>query len=593
MRPTRPRRWRRSWQFLTVAAMCLAVAAASSVETAHGTREKGRCGAGQVAVTVNGHASCRPTGTVLPKPKATDATLAVLRDALRSSPFTRFGAGGKQAQRRIIAALPHMLALIAAHTKKGPRRSVASVHARTAPCPSGPDVASANLGGLQFGGSDGAGHAQVGIGGNTYTYSWEECGSDALSVPDCPSANGDVRASSGSKTKTLNIGQEVRQGGSSGQVLTRRRDSWTSKSTANGKVADDARLDSVDFTYSMERFVLQTTYGQAPLVERGTEVRRVRINMRSGSYDSANSSVSIQGDAGPFAGNAEASRFAEAVARAISSFRRAEARWSSFQPGEGGFCAKAIFTPSSNTHRLKAGESGTVAIYAKARDGGRATGARWTLIGPANATFSPSSARAPSPRVTYRVAGSPSGNRVQVTAKFTSTAGAGKDTWTQPLDTLPTRFEGSFSGQNQVAATNSFSGKITFVRDQALSKGGVSVYAAESVDFNVSLSGTSPCTINATAHVTLGKSNLQAARLIVETTKTANGYRYAIAAGFQDTHSMPIQATCNGVQSTIPWTPGGALYTSSDTFADDLHELKGTYDSPATQAKYSWDLKGS
>jgi hypothetical protein len=173
-------------------------------------------------------------------------------------------------------------------------------------------------------------------------YSWQECGSDALRVPDCPSANGDVRAASGSKTKTLDVGQEVRQGGPSGQLRTRRRDSWTSKSTANGKVADDARLDSVDVTYSMERFVLQTTYGQAPIVERGTEVRRVRIDMRTGAYDPAGSSVSIQGDAGPFAGDGNASRFAEAVSRAIGSFRRAEAHWGSFQPGEGGFCASAV-----------------------------------------------------------------------------------------------------------------------------------------------------------------------------------------------------------------------------------------------------------
>ncbi len=213
----------------------------------------------------------------------------------------------------------------------------------------------------------------------------------------------------------------------------------------------------------MERFVLQTTLGKAPVVERGTEVRRVRIDMRSGAYDRANSSVSIQGDARPFAGDANANRFAEAVASAISSFRSAEARWSSFQPGEGGFCATAIFTPSSSTRRLKAGDSGMVGMYAKARDGGRAIGARWTLISPTNASFLPSSARSPSPQVTYHVVGSPSGNRVQVTAKFTSTAGVGKDTWTQPLEALPTRFEGSFSGVTQVAATNSFSGKITFV----------------------------------------------------------------------------------------------------------------------------------
>jgi hypothetical protein len=207
MRSTPLHRWRKSWQLLTVAAVCLAVAATSSVDTARGTREKARCGAGQVAVTVNGRASCRPTRTVLPKPKAADATLAVLRDALRSSPFTRFGAAGKQAQGRIAAALPRVLALAARHTKKGPLRSVAGRDARTAPWQSSPEVVSASFNGVQFGGSDGAGNAQTTTGGNTYRYSWQQCGSDALSVPQCPSANGDVRASSG--RKTLNITQEV------------------------------------------------------------------------------------------------------------------------------------------------------------------------------------------------------------------------------------------------------------------------------------------------------------------------------------------------------------------------------------------------
>src|SRR5437016_2266261 len=106
MQEKRPRRGPRSWQFLIVATLFLAVAvaAASSVERADGTPEKG-CGAGQVAVTVDGHAGCRPTQTVLPKPKAAaDPTLSALRDTLRNSPFTRFGSAGKQAQTRIAAA---------------------------------------------------------------------------------------------------------------------------------------------------------------------------------------------------------------------------------------------------------------------------------------------------------------------------------------------------------------------------------------------------------------------------------------------------------------------------------------------------------
>ena len=287
MRQTHVRRSLRGWQFLAVPAVCLATAAAaSSADGAHGTSEKG-CSAGHVAVTVNGSTSCRPTQTVLPRPKAGDATLTALREALRSSPFTRYGAAGKQAQSRVVAALPRLLALVARHSKK---RSPAGRAAQTAPCGSEPEFASANLNGLQFGGSDNAGHAQITTGGNTYRTSWQQCGSDALSVPECPSANGDVRASS-RDSKTLNVTQEVFRGG---QLLTRRRDSWISKGTGTGKVADDASLDSVDYSYSMERFALDTKVGRAPVVERGTEVRRVRIDMRRGSYDPANSNVSIR-----------------------------------------------------------------------------------------------------------------------------------------------------------------------------------------------------------------------------------------------------------------------------------------------------------
>jgi hypothetical protein len=375
-----------------------------------------------------------------------------------------------------------------------------------------------------------------------------------------------VRASSGSKT--TNIAQEIWQGSVGSQLLVRRRNSWISGATAAGKVADDARLDHVDFAYSLEQFVLETTSGTAPVVQRGTEVRRVRINMRSGAYDLANSTVGIQGDASPFAGAANASRFADAAASAIKSFHSAEAGWTSFQPGKGGFCATAVFTPSSNTLRVKPGDSGGLGMYAKAGDGGRATGARWTLISPANASFSPRTARTPSPQVTYRVVGSPSGNQVQVTATFTSTAGVGKDTWTQPLEALPVRFEGTFSGEG-------------------LDPGGTD---SESVDFVDTLSFTGSCKGDAMAHVSLGKGPQTVGYLELE--MTGEGYRYAIGAQFFDTfQSRQINATCYGEPKTIPWTPEAFVQTGGDVYVPDVRELKGTSD--AETYKSSWDLTGS
>jgi hypothetical protein len=156
---------------------------------------------------------------------------------------------------------------------------------------------------------------------------------------------------------------------------------------------------------------------------------------------------------------------------------------------------------------------------------------------------------------------------------------------------VPTRFTGSFSGQTQVIGANTFNGSITFVRDPSRSKAGVAVYTVESVRFNVRISATTPCVMQAETNVTLTKP--QASTLVLDTAKTPRGYRYAIAALFQSPTSVPIDASCNGVHSTIPWTPGAGLYTSSDQFSSDLRTLQGTYDSPPTQATYSWNLKGS
>ncbi len=77
-----------------------------------------------------------------------------------------------------------------------------------------------------------------------------------------------------------------------------------------------------------------------------------------------------------------------------------------------------------------------MSVYAQGNDGGRAAGARWTVMDPTNAAFTPGSPSGANPTINYTVSTSPSGDHVRVTLKFTSTAGVGKDTWTQPIGAL-------------------------------------------------------------------------------------------------------------------------------------------------------------
>jgi hypothetical protein len=171
----------------------------------------------------------------------------------------------------------------------------------------------------------------------------------------------------------------------------------------------------------------------------------VKINMPGGTYDPAGARVDFFG-ADKIPSDSGASAFASTAEAAIRVYRNAEPRWSTFKAP---FCAEPVFTPDSNTLKLSKGKTGQLGIYAKAKDGGRATAARWTLSGTENADFSPTSSQDPAPNVSYTVTNAPKGGQIKVTVKFTSTAGVGEKSWTQPTaaDEPPAeKFAGSISG---------------------------------------------------------------------------------------------------------------------------------------------------
>jgi hypothetical protein len=467
---------------LLVAFTFLALLLVGPLPDAAGKGAKVHCKGAKVPVTVGKRTKCRPLAQAIPKPKAITPMLAHLQEALTfdvskaggrkakrfRSPQSGFGAAGKRAQKKLLKALPKALALIerargrmAGFNSFDPSIATASAcAARGAVDPVG------NLGGVGVGvAGDNGGQMTYTTGGLTYRTRFADCGSRFLYVAGCPSAAGVANAKMGQSSE---ITQEVLEGE---RVVSRQTTSVDTKVRVRGKVASDAKLDYIDVEVSEETFIVAS----GGVVRRGTTERQVRVNMRNGRYDPANASVLATGDAKLDSGE---TTFASVVQEAIEEFRAAESGgsflhtdgWSTFNRQRGPYCAEPVFSPDSNTLKLGKGKTGKLSIYAKGEDGGKATGAKWTLLSPENADFSPTSSKDASPSISYTVTDAPNGAQVKVTVKFTSTAGVGEKTWTQPLGGIQ-HISGTFSGHWEAPSYTGgpnyhydFSGKASFDR---------------------------------------------------------------------------------------------------------------------------------
>jgi hypothetical protein len=446
---------------------------------------KGRtvhCKGTKVPVTVGKRTTCRPLAQAIPNPKAITPMLAHLQEALTfdvskgggrkakrfRSPQSGFGAAGKRAQKKLLKALPKALALIErARGRLGLFNFDPGLATASACAARGPVDPVGNLGGVGVGiAGDNGGQMTITTGGLTYRTRFAECGSHFLYVAGCPSSAG---VASAKMSQRYEVTQEVREGE---KVVSRSTTSVDRKVQVRGKVASDAKLDYIDVDVSEETFIVAS----GGLVLRGTAERSVRVNMRNGRYDPAGTSVRLTGDA---KGDAGESSFASAVNEAIEEFRAAESGgsflhtdgWSTFSRQRGPYCAEPVFSPDSNTLKLSKGKTGNLSIYAKGEDGGRATGANWTLLSPENADFSPTSSQDAAPSISYTVTDAPKGGQVKVTVKFTSTAGVGEKTWTQPIgggiQHISGTFSGHWEGPSYTGGPNyhfDFSGKASFDR---------------------------------------------------------------------------------------------------------------------------------
>lgn len=390
-------------------------------ESAGASAKAKRCKAPKVPVTVGKRTTCESLAKAFPKPKAIDVRLFYLQRALSSAPKKAVaGKKRKRAVKKVLKALPRVFAYVDRRGDKVFVRSRYGGASASAACQAGVGGPSRDVAGVRvsISGPNG-GVIETDSGGVTVKVRYGVCGRSSFAVPECPTAAGAVDASSSSSGEVV---IEVWEGDR--RLVSRARTNFESKAKAKGKVGPDAKLQHIDLEYAHEVFIVAS----GGVVERGKSERKVRIAMPGGNYSAAGAQAKVSGDASAVRDDG----FERVAKDAIDGYRRAESGWSSLERKP--HCAEPVFAPTSSSLKLRKGQTGQLGVSARAKDGGTATEARWTLSGSENAEFSPGSSEGPSPSFSYKVTNAPQGGFVKVTAKFTSTAGVGEGSWTQPTD---------------------------------------------------------------------------------------------------------------------------------------------------------------
>jgi hypothetical protein len=583
MEPESETMTRRIGPTIATAVLSLALVAtpANALGPSAGAAKAKACKAGQVPVTVGKKTTCKPLAKAIPEPKAIDIRLAHLQEALKLDPAkavkgkkrkrirtlqSGFGAAGKRAQKKLLKMLPKALAFVdqkgGAHSSSLPTGlALASSSCEVGPAGPTGHAAGGSLGAL----GDNGGYIETSAGGGLRVrVTFVSCkGANNWGMPPCPTANGSV---DGSATGEFRVTIEVldRSG-----VVSRNSNIFQTKAKAHGEVGPDARLKFVEIEHTEEVFIVATG-PSGPVVIRGGVTRSVKIAMPGGKLDPAAARVRYFGDSFDFKSGAEA--FASSAASALGAYEYVEPGWSTFNP-KGGYCAEPVFSPDSNTLKLKKNDSKQLGIYAKARqDGGRATGAKWTLLGAENANFSPTSSEDPAPNVSYTVTNAPPGGQVRVTVKFTSTAGVGEKTWTQPTEQDPIRkISGNFSGETVIPTSAgpsvySWSGGATLERttpDVLGGPNGAYSLIAGSITYHVSgIEGlASACHWSGTA--------------VIGLPHPSGGGGAASVFGTLPELTEPYEY---GIQVTTPPPPAAEIEFTRSNCPEGADELEGTTD---------------
>ena len=424
-----------------------------------------RCKRGQVRVRVVGRTTCRPLRKAVPKPSSGDPRLAFLdaalaprvqglRDRRGRRLLTPAKLGGRPgaAARRGIRALRRVTPKVLARLDALGTRGRASAMARaSADCSGGPAITSnETVGGAEVSltlGNSARATMGVPVGAYRIVAKFDLASPcDRFDAPACPTADGVLE---GSDAKRFSASVTVLRGS---DVVSSTSVEMADRMKLKGKVANDAKLDSLDITDHAE-YSVRT---QAVAIKATIKRTALQINMRTGRYEPSRASVDVQlftyggvdlGDSEKYErANSLADEydksFSKIVSQEIANYRSLENGWQT--PGA---CAKLAFDPASGAlEPLSKGQSGQVTGHVVANsDGGTASSGRWTLVGAANGTITPAEAAGAAPMFAWTVTKAGDGAKLKGDFKATSTAGVASGTWEQETEDKPL-YRGTISG---------------------------------------------------------------------------------------------------------------------------------------------------
>jgi hypothetical protein len=255
-----------------------------------------------------------------------------------------------------------------------------------------------------------------------------------LDLPECATADGTL---DGKDSHLNTITSKVTQ---NGQVVQSVSIVVRSTQTMRGKVADDAKLETLDIQdTSREDTTVVVPGARARLVL--TVRRSTVVDMRSGGPRPGSTTVNarlqevgatqtFQTAVDPAVVRKYTEDFKEIISEEVRNYRSRESAWQS--PGK---CAKATFDPpSGGSTKLKLGENGTVTAKVESNQGGVAAKGKWKVTSMANGSFSPPTADGGSAPFQYVVTKAGDGIRLAGTFRATSTAGVAEGSWSQPTE---------------------------------------------------------------------------------------------------------------------------------------------------------------
>ena len=596
---------------LTTAVLASGAAAETTVDAAK------KCPRGKARVTIAGKSSCVARAAVLPKRRAGDGLAPVLRQGLepawgetRDGPKTLTQLVGADKKSAVDQAIPRALARLKAG---GGSRFTAMVGKAAAACkytqvlPVTSESYLEDLGG----GARMEAQMRTGPNGATMTLSVTVptasgravritvdlglCAGERLEVDSCPTAQGVVQGSDNNdgsiKVEQLEGGSVVESQSTKISVVTKLR----------GEVGTNAKLKTIQIDRT-ETWDTSIDYGRwLGVGQRVTARRTATISMPGGQYLSGTGTLDVQQSFRgllSFLVNESAAREA-----AIASARRAsDESWSKFvdeaikkyRERENGWqkpvCAELVFSPKSNTLRVRLGQQGLFTGTVRATRGGNAEG-EWRITARRNLGLRlAGNSTAAATRYRYRVDGE---GRVSATFRVPSRAGVAEGTWEQGGLAVPRRITGTFSGRSGDSVSVSWSGRVSFVRNDSLSGQGRAWYEVETVTFTSTYSvNEAGCRGQSTGSASLGKQG-QRSFLLLDTRGVNGMHRYEVNAHFEGPPTATIVVTCQGGSVSQPWPPSAILLTAPNAFVADSRTWKFSGTNSLGPFTSTWDLLGT